>query len=256
MYQDPATRSLIARSEIERREDYIVPMKARFGETHPLVQLTLDCLEFHSEDRPSAVVVLRRLEEVGTTLPHNCTQTKLELVQQVAVNEEEIRRVAAEKLGAERVANEKQAQIDQLQQRMSVQISQLQEANDSLQAEKREQVCGLEEKTQQVAERAQINWLQRQMFKKHAQISQFQEANDRLQSENRGLINRLQSAVRSTVVEKQEQVRGLEATFQLEQLEIQRREINRLSASVGPLLTQSWQFLPRGLEKREVTVVA
>ncbi len=164
-YRDPATRRLVARSEVERRENYIVPMKAALGETHPLVQLTLACLEHDREDRPSAVVVLRGLEEVGTTLPQNCTQTKLELIQQVAVKEKEIQQVA-------RVANEKQAQIDaykvlhleeieqrdfginQLQRkileisgRLNAKDTQLQASNDCLQAEKREQVCGLEELT-------------------------------------------------------------------------------------------------------------
>ena len=133
-YRDPATQRLVARSEIERREHYIESMKAALGDTHPLVQLTLACLEYVSEDRPSAAVVLRGLEEVGTTLPQNCTQTKLELV---AVKDEEIQQVA------ERVAAEKQAQIDQFQQ----QINQLQASNNRLQAEKREQVCGLEELT-------------------------------------------------------------------------------------------------------------
>ncbi len=165
-YRDPATRRLVARSEVERRENYIVPMKAALGETHPLIQLTLACLEYDQEDRPSAVVVLRGLEEVGTTLPQNCTQTKLELIQQVAVKEKEIQHVA-------RVANEKQAQINaykvlhleeieqrdfginQLQRNMfeisgqlnakDTHITQLQASNNRLQAEKREQVCGLEE---------------------------------------------------------------------------------------------------------------
>ncbi len=58
-YHDPTTQRLVARSEIERREDYIIPMKASLGETHPLVQLTLACLEYVSKDRPSAVVVLK-----------------------------------------------------------------------------------------------------------------------------------------------------------------------------------------------------
>ena len=160
-YRDPATRRLVARSEIERREHYIIPMKAALGETHPLVQLTLACMEYDQEDRPSAAVVLRGLEEVGTTLPQNCTQTKLELIQQVTVKDEEIQQVA------ERVANEKQAQIDankvlggirtkgrwnrvQLQREifeLSGQNTQLQASNDRLQAEKREQVRGLEELT-------------------------------------------------------------------------------------------------------------
>ncbi len=125
-YLDPVTRRVLGRTEIERRENYIIPMKAALGETHPLVQLTLACLEFDQEDRPSAMVVLRGLEEVGTTLPQNCTQTKLELIQR---NEEIQRR-------AERVANERQSQNTHL--RASI---------DRLQAEKRELVRGLEELT-------------------------------------------------------------------------------------------------------------
>ena len=139
-YVDPTTRRLVARSEIERREDYIVPMKVSLGETHPLVKLTLDCLEYIPEDRPSAVVVLRRLEEVETTLPQNSTQTKLQLIQEI-------------QQATERVAAEKQAEIDQLQAENREQvrgleemISQFQTANnqlqatiDHLQAEKQEQ---------------------------------------------------------------------------------------------------------------------
>ena len=150
-YRDPATRRLVARSEVERREHYIIPMTAALGETHPLVQLTLACLEYDQEDRPSAVVVLRGLEEVGTTLPQNCTQTKLELIQK----NEEIQQVA------ERVANEKQAQIDankvtvegierelvEMSNAKDTHITQLQATIDRLQAEKREQVRGLEELT-------------------------------------------------------------------------------------------------------------
>ena len=168
-YHDPATRRIVGRSEIERREHYIKPMKAALGETHPLVQLTLTCLEFLPKDRPSAAVVLRGLEEVGTTLPQNCTQTKLELMQQVAVNDEEIQQVAAEK----------QAQIDQLQA-----------SNDRLQAEKREQVRGLEELT----------------------------------------------------------------TLQQEQLEVQRREIDRLSSSVRSIQIQPQKDTPQGSGQRKVTV--
>ena len=153
-YRDPTTRRIVGRSEIERREDYIIPMKAALGETHPVVQLTLACLEFDQEDRPSALVVLRGLEEVGTTLPQNCTQTKLELIQQVAVKDEEIQQVAAEKQAQmnwlQQQTVEKHAQIDQFQHQMAVrdaQITQLQASIDRLQAEKREQIRGLEELT-------------------------------------------------------------------------------------------------------------
>ena len=171
-YYDPATRRVLGRTEIERRENYIVSMKAALGETHSLVQLTLDCLEFLPEDRPSAVVVLRRLEEVKTTLPQNCTQTKLELIQQVAVKEEEIQRAVADNqaqsdaikvLQSEEIEQrdfginqlqknflEKSGQVNQLLHQISekdTHIAQLQAIIDRLQAETREQVRGPEELT-------------------------------------------------------------------------------------------------------------
>ena len=79
-YHDPTTRRLVARSEIERREHYIQPMQTALGKTHPLVKLTLVCLEYDPEDRPSAVEVLRQLKEAGRTVPQNCSETKLELI--------------------------------------------------------------------------------------------------------------------------------------------------------------------------------
>ena len=82
-------KELVARSEIERREHYIQPMQATLGETHPLVRLTLDCLEYDPEDRPSAVAVLRGLEDVGKAVPQNCTETKLELIQRLATEDVE-----------------------------------------------------------------------------------------------------------------------------------------------------------------------
>ena len=87
-YRDPRTRRIVGRSEIERREHYIQPMQAALGEIHPLAKLTLDCLEYDPEDRPSAVEVLRRLEEVGRTVPQNCSETKLELIQQIVRKDE------------------------------------------------------------------------------------------------------------------------------------------------------------------------
>ncbi|XP_064397265.1 probable serine/threonine-protein kinase drkD [Halichondria panicea] len=210
-YRDPATRRLVARSEIERREHYIIPMKTALGETHPLVQLTLACLEYDQEDRPSAAVVLRGLEEVGTTLPQNCTQTKLELIQQVAVKDEEIQQVA------ERVANEKQAQID---------------ANKVLHLEEIEQ------------RDVGINQLQREIFEISSRLNAKDTQNTQLQAS----IDRLQA-------DKREQVRGLAelTTLQQEQLEVQRREIDRLSISVRSLQIQPQEDTPQGSGQREAT---
>ena len=214
-YRDPATRRLVARSEIERREHYIIPMKAALGETHTLVQLTLACLEYDQEDRPSGTVVLRGLEEVGTTLPQNCTQTKLELIQQVTVKDEEIQQVAA---GAERVANEKQAQIDVIK------------------------VLHVEEIEQRDVG---INQLQREIFEISSRLNAKDTQNTQLQAS----IDRLQA-------DKREQVRGLEelTTLQQEQLEVQRREIDHLSSSVRSLQIQPREDTPQGSGQREVTV--
>ena len=89
-YRDPVTRRVLGRTEIERREHYIQPMQADLGETHPLVKLTLECLEYDPEDRPSAVEVSRRLEVVGRTVPMNCTETKLELIQNQAEHQTQL----------------------------------------------------------------------------------------------------------------------------------------------------------------------
>ena len=126
-YRDPATRRLVGRTEIERRDVYVQQMKTSLGEAHPLVKLTLDCLEHFAEDRPSAVEVSRRLEEVGRT--QNCTATKLELIQQIQRNQVEHRRQISELQAAS------QSQISRLQ----ANVDHLQADNAHLQAEKQEQ---------------------------------------------------------------------------------------------------------------------
>ncbi len=194
-YHDVVTRRLVARSEIERREDYIEPMKAVLGETHPLVQLTLACLEYVSEDRPSAVVVLRGLEEFGTTLPQNCTLTKLELIQR---NEE-----------IQRIADENQAQID---------------TNKVLHLEEIEQ------------RDVGINQLQRELFDLSGQVNQLLHQLSEKDIQLQASIDRLQA-------------RGLE-----EQLEVQRRKIDRLSSSVRSRQIQPRKDQPQGSGQREVTV--
>ena len=138
-YFDPVTKRVLGRTEIERREDYVTQMKAVFGETHPLVKLTLDCLKYLPGDRPAAVEVLRRLEEVGKTVPQNCTETKLELIQQISGKEEMIQQIQVEH---QTELTEKDYQLTGYQAQISerdAQIASLQLANDYLQAEKDEQ---------------------------------------------------------------------------------------------------------------------
>ena len=125
-YRDPATRRLVGRTEIERRDVYVQQMKTSLGEAHPLVKLTLDCLEHFAEDRPSAVEVSRQLEEVGRS--QNCTATKLELIQHIQHNQVEHRRQISELQAAS------QSQISRLQAEKQEQQQQI----DSLRTENQE----------------------------------------------------------------------------------------------------------------------
>ena len=161
-YHDPRTRRIVGRSEIERREHYIQLMQAALVETHPLVKLTLDCLEYLPEDRPSAVEVLRPLEEVGRTVPRNCTETKLELIQQIddltTRKEEEIRG--------------KEVLIQQIQVEHQRQLT---ECLREKEEEVRQNQTQLSEKDRQISEK------DRQLFDKDAQIKRLQVTVDRLQ---------------------------------------------------------------------------
>ena len=146
-YRDPRTRRIVGRSEIERREHYIQPMQAALGETHSLVKLTLDCLEYDPEDRPSAVEVLRRLEEVGRTVPQNCTETKLELTQQIQQKQRQISELQA---ASQSQISRLQANVDHLQAdnaHLQAENQEQQQQIDHLKTESQEQVHGLEELT-------------------------------------------------------------------------------------------------------------
>ena len=167
-YHDPGTRRIVGRSEIERREHYIRFMQAALGETHPLVKLTLDCLEYLPEDRPSAVEVLRRLEEVGTTVPRNCTETKLELIQQIVRKDDLITR-KEEEIRAKDVLIQ-QIQVEHQRQLTECQV-QLRKKEEKL-SEKEEEV---RQKERQLSEK------DRQLLAKDAQIKRLQVPVDHFQ---------------------------------------------------------------------------
>ena len=64
-YEDPRNPDcLLARSEVERRRDYIQPLHGQLGEEHPLVQLVHQCLRNTPARRPSAEELLHQLEAV------------------------------------------------------------------------------------------------------------------------------------------------------------------------------------------------
>ena len=120
-YKDPTTKRLIGRNEIERRREYIVLMTDSLGEAHPLVRLTVDCLEYDPRDRPSAMEVLRRLEGVGRRVPQKCSKTKLELVQRIQY-----------------LKKKSEEQLSERDAKHACEIMQFK-------AEKQDQVCGFEE---------------------------------------------------------------------------------------------------------------
>ena len=174
-YHDPRTRRIVGRSEIERREHYIRLMQAALGETHPLVKLTLDCLEYLPEDRPSAVEVLRRLKEIVRTVPRNCTETKLELIQQIVGKDDLITKKEEEVRGKEVLIQQNQVEH---RRQLTECLAQLREKEEKL-SEKEEKV---QQKERQLFEKdRQLSEKDRQLFDKDAQIKRLQVTVDRLQ---------------------------------------------------------------------------
>ena len=73
---------LLARSEVERRRDYIQPLHGQLGEEHPLVQLVHQCLHNTPARRPSAEELLQQLEAVRAQIegPYGSQLKKVDVV--------------------------------------------------------------------------------------------------------------------------------------------------------------------------------
>ena len=81
-YVDPNTKALVARSEVERRREYIDTMSARFpSELSPLKQLVIDCLNNDPDKRPTAEQLVCQLEQLQTQIPDPHAQmTRLDVI--------------------------------------------------------------------------------------------------------------------------------------------------------------------------------
>ena len=102
-YPDPQNRDhLLARSEVDRRRDYIQQLHGQLGEEHLLVRLVHQCLRNTPNQRPSAEELLQQLEAVRA-------QTEGPYGQSVRVI------VDMEKV---RVLREKDAEIERLRQQV------------------------------------------------------------------------------------------------------------------------------------------
>ena len=231
-YHDLRTGRIIGRSEIERREHYIQLMQAALGETHPLVKLTLNCLEYLPENRPSAVEVLRRLKEVGRTIPRNCTETKLELIQQISRKDNLITRKEEEIRGSEVLIQ--QIQVEHRRQLTECQ-AQLRENQEKL-SEKEEEV---RQKERQLFEK------DRQLLDKDAQNKHLQVTVDLLQfSGQLRSLQQIQVEHQRQLTECQVQLREKEEKLRQSQRQISEKDrqlfdkdaqIKRLQVTVDSL---------------------
>jgi len=100
-YSDPQNPDhLFARSEVDRRRDYIQPLHVLVGEEHPLVQLIHRCLRNTPARRPSAEELLQQLEAVRAQIEGPYGQSM-----RVTVDMEKVR-----------LLREKDAEIERLRQ--------------------------------------------------------------------------------------------------------------------------------------------
>ena len=106
-YTDPENPDhLLARSELERRRDYIQPLHSQLGEQHPLVQLVHQCLSNNPARRPSAEELLQRLEAVRAQIGRSHGSYDLKVLQLAMMS------VVETKMG------EKDREIEHLQQEL------------------------------------------------------------------------------------------------------------------------------------------
>ena len=227
-YRDPTTQKLVARSEIERREEYVQLMYRDLSERHPVVRLVLQCLEYDQVDRPSAVEVLQRLEEAGNIIPQNCRETKLELIHRITGVQRE-KEVAIQELRGQYERQlqsqliEKQAEIGHLQ-------------------EEKEELCS------QYGKR--LFEKQGQMNRLHISVSEKQEQIQRLETERQNQLQQLQTQ-RADI-----ETKNTEITLLHRRNENQRAEVNQLSGRLKSLELQGRrpQPLEEGVDQRDEVV--
>ena len=65
---DGDPRNILARSEVERREEYMNLLHLKLGKDHQLTQIVIKCLSYAPSGRPCALDVLEELEKVSKWL--------------------------------------------------------------------------------------------------------------------------------------------------------------------------------------------
>ena len=90
-----AVKCLVARTELERRENYTAKIYSVFPKTHPLIQLIESCLENSAKSRPSIDQALWLLDQAMAGI-QDCTHlhsNKLQLLQEIEHNRLEQKQV-------------------------------------------------------------------------------------------------------------------------------------------------------------------
>ncbi len=238
-YFDSQTKRVSGRTEIERRADYIEPMKEALGSSHPLVCLTLECLEYLPDTRPSALEVLTRLEEFQMTL--SPIKSKLELIQQVTKSEEFFDIKAEQKDKAIKNLEQEISLVKKELIEKQLHGNSLQLSIDRLQLEKRNLVQSFEERTsvqqkQIVAQRNDIIRLSSQLKsvemvrREEALLVQEQQKQIDLQRDD---IIRVSKQLQSVEMLRKEDASRLQE--KQKQIDVQRKDIFRLSKQLESL---------------------
>ena len=80
-YPDPDNPGrLLGRSEVDRRTDYIQPLREQLGEQHPLLQLVCQCLHNTPAQRPSTEELLQQLEAVRPQIKGKFTKLQVAMM--------------------------------------------------------------------------------------------------------------------------------------------------------------------------------
>ena len=112
---------IAARSEIDRRIDYIEKIHHEFGRHHPLVLMIKQCLHDDPRQRPTLDEVLQRLDEAKIKLAHHDEQlSRPELEQAVVDKEQALREKEGVLKAKEEVLRAKEEEIAQLQQQVGI----------------------------------------------------------------------------------------------------------------------------------------
>ena len=80
-YQDPRSRRLVPRNEVERRSRYMERVVGMLGRSHQLVQLMTQCLDYAPSGRPTASEVMDTLQHISSNIHdiyHSMTRLQLE----------------------------------------------------------------------------------------------------------------------------------------------------------------------------------